>query len=608
MADFAAFRGFHRNFWLINLIELVERGAYYGMTSIYVFHFATQRGLSTAFVGATVSLLVFFAYFFPVVAAALAEKYGFRPSLLVAFTLVLLGYVGLGSTGALASLGDAALLPGILLLGLGSGLFKPIATAVIAESTSEEQRTFGFSIYYAGINIGGFLGPLLIGVFVPEALYATVFLAAAGFAALNLAIIFMTYRDRHPPQVQRTVAQALARLGDIRKDPWFALLLLSYSGIWMMYAQQLYFAPTYRSDFVTGLPDWFTVPLVATINPGVIILVGPILGKLLTRFPSLAMVIGALLLYVLGMVLTGAGTFWTVFFLGIVITSVAEVIAQPNFLSYVSKVAPKDQVAVYLGFGFLPVGLGLMVGSALGGVLYAEFAERLRTPALYWAATAAIGAVSLVGMLVVNRRISQRQKDAAPLKGVAGRALGHRAAPLVILVIVPLVLLAGAAPGVQPYFREGADRGLTPGGGLAVTTLSAVEGQVGEGQSEALTVHVADARAVNVTFTLTWTDEAPPAAGPLTAVSNAPDAFLVEVTTPDGRNFVSDEVANPPGGEGTLVLTVPNAPGIAADGDYAVRVSLASAGDNVVGPGITATQDGGNAFTLTPSFLAPPGA
>lgn len=600
-----SFKGFHRNFWLINLIELIERGAYYGMVSIYVFHFASQQGLSTAFVGMTLSLLVFFAYFFPVVAAALAEKYGFRPSLIVAFALVLLGYLGLGFTGALATLGDAALLPGILLLGLGAGLFKPIATAVIAQSTTADQRTFGFSIYYAGINIGGFLGPLLIGVLVPEALYGTVFVGAAAFAALNLVIIALTYRDVNPPQREKTVSQALARLAGIRKDPWFALLLLSYSGIWMMYAQQLYFAPTYRDDFVTGLPDWFTVPLVATINPGVIILAGPLLGKALTRYPSLAVVIGGILLYVLGMVLMGAGSLWSVFFLGIIVTSVAEVIAQPNFLSYVSKIAPKDQVAVYLGFGFLPVGLGLMVGSALGGVLYAQYAETLRTPGIYWAATAAIGAVSLAGMLIVNRRMAARQKDAVALTGPTGRALRSRAAPIAVLVLVPLVLLAGAVPGAQPFFREGSEGPGAPGAGFRAVDLDPVQGQVAEGQAEEVTIGVSEDQPRNVTFTLTWSDEAP-ATGPLPGVTNQPDTFHLEVATPDGRSLTSAEASNAAGGEGRLVFEVPNLDtGRAARGTYVVSVVLDSAGDNVVGPGLPATQDAGNAFTLASSFLVP---
>lgn len=599
-------RGFSRNFWLINVIELVERGAYYGMTSILAFHLVTQRGIPTATVGAQVAALVFFAYFFPVVAAALAEKYGFRPSMLAAFALVLAGYLGLGALDAFASLGVLAPLPGILLLGLGSGLFKPIATAVVAQSTTEEQRGFGFTIYYAGINVGGFLGPLLIGVLVPEAFYGVVFFGAAAAAVLNLAIILLTYRDEGPRR-QVGVLAALARLGGVRSDPWFVALLAAYSGLWVMYAQQLYFAGLYMSDFVTGMPDWFTVPLVQTINPAVIILAGPLLGRALSRFPSLAVVIGGIAIYVVGSVFMGAGSLWSFFLLGITLTSIGEVIAHPNFLSYVSKVAPKDQVAVYLGFGFIPVGVGLMVGSALGGVAYAQFAETARTPGIYWGLTAAVGVVSLAAMLFVNRRMAQRQTDAVALTGPARRAVDSRVAPLAVLVLIPLVLVAGAAPGAQPFFREGAEggAGLEPAAaGLANAALDAVEGTTQEGQATTVTVRLADARAQNLTFTLRWRDEAP-ATGPLPGVSNAPDTFRITVTTPDGRTVASEEAANPAGGEGALTLAVPALPGRAIDGAYEVAVELVEAGDQVVGPGLAGPADGANAWTLEGAYRTP---
>lgn len=606
MADLSALRGFHRNFWLINLIELVERGAYYGITSVLTFHLVTQRGIPTAVVGAEVALLLIFAYFFPVIAGALAEKYGFRPSMFVAFGLVFLGYLALGMSGAFAALGVLSPLPGIIMLGLGSGIFKPIATAVIADSTTTEKRGFGFTIYYAGINIGGFLGPLLIGVFVPEALYGAVFYGAAVAVLLNFVILLFFYRDVRPPQPSVSVTAALARLAEARHDRWFLLLLVAYSGLWVMYAQQLYFAGLYMSDFVTGVPSWFNVALVQTVNPGVIILVGPVLGYLVTKYPSLAVVIGGIVLYVIGMLAMGGGTIWAWFLFGITLTSIGEVIAHPNFLSYVSKVAPEGRAAMYLGYGFIPVGVGLVVGATLGGVAYAHFAETGRTPGLYWALMGAIGVLSLAGMLYVNRRMGARQTDAVALRGTAGRVVDSRVAPLAVLVLIPLLLVAGAAPGAQPYFREGADGpGPATMAGGRVVALQAIDGELNEGQSRASTVQVPSAQARNVTFTLRWTDEAT-ATGPLPGASNAPDTFRMSITTPDGRNLTSEESANPPGGEGVLAFEVPGLAGRAPDGAYRVLVELVQAGDTVVGPGLPGPADGGNAYTLEPSYIAPP--
>jgi proton-dependent oligopeptide transporter, POT family len=601
-----AFRGFHRNFWLINALELVERGAYYGMTAIFVLHFR-GLGLSESFIGLMGAVLVFFAYFFPVVAGALAEKFGFRRSMLVAFALGTAGYIALGATGGFASLGDYAMLPGILLLGVGAGLFKPIAASVIAQTTTTAQRGFGYTIYYAGINIGGFLGPLLIGLFVPVGAYAIVFVGAAAFSVLNLVVLALVYRDQHAAQSQRTVAQALARLAGVRHDRWFLLLLVCYSGLWFMYAQHLYFAPVYFTDFVTGMPAWFTPALVNTINPGVIILVGPFLGRALSKYPSLPVVIGGILVYVAGALLTGLNPAASLFLLGIALASFGEVVAQPNFLSYVSKVAPEGKLAAYMGYGFVPVGVGLVVGLATGGILYETFAIAQRTPALFWGIASAVGAASIAGMLVVNRRMASRQPDAIALQGKAQRAVDSRVAPLAVLVLVPLVLLAGAAPGAQPLLTDDPGPGpMDPGAGALRTITAQFEGTTAEGDSREVAVAVGPGRAEDLVLTLRWTDEpASPAPLPGAAATNQPDTFRLSVATADGRSATSEDVANPVGGEGVVTLRIPEAGGPAAPGTYRVRIEMVQAGDIVVGPGLPGPQDGGNAWTLEASHRAP---
>jgi dipeptide/tripeptide permease len=603
----AELRSFGKTFWLINSVEMVERGAYYGIISVLSYHLITQLRIATPTVGLAIGLLQALLYFVPLVAAALAEKYGYRKGLGAAFALALAGYLLLGMLGVFRSLaGDLALLPGILLLGFGAGTFKPIAAAAIARATTEGQRNLGFTIYYAGVNVGGFLGPLLIGILVPEAFYGAVFYGAAAFIALNLLISLTLYRDQVAPRKDRTVAQALRTLVDLKNDPMYLVLLLFYAAFWFMYAQQQFFLGQYMADYLT-MPAWFTVPLVATINPATIILVGPFIGKATQRRPSLPLIVLGTALYIVGMTLVGLFTVPMLFVVGVVVFSIGEVMVQPNFLSYSSKVAPQDRVAVYLGYSFLPVGVGLVTGSAVGATLYHQFAEVQHTPAAYWILSALAGAVCMAGLLAINRSISQKRADPSGELGPRARRVVHsRAAPVAAVLVVPLLLLAAALPGEQAFHRagQGVEVASLPAGKLAEVRLPAVQGSTDEGQQSSVPVRLAPAEVQDLTFTLRWQDE-PASAGPLptSPATNTPDRFALHVTLPNGT-MLMQEGPNAQGAEGALTVVVPRAPG----GDYQVAVELKDAGDPQVPPGVAIGQDTGNAWTLDASYLAPAAA
>ena len=71
---FSFMRGFSRSLWVVNSMELFERGAYYGTMAVLAYHLETRLGFSGIKIGVITALLFACAYFFPMVAAALAEK------------------------------------------------------------------------------------------------------------------------------------------------------------------------------------------------------------------------------------------------------------------------------------------------------------------------------------------------------------------------------------------------------------------------------------------------------------------------------------------------------------------------------------------------------
>ena len=138
----------------------------------------------------------------PILGGALADRYGYRRMLMVAFSLLASGYFAAGymSTYALVFLA-------LLVMATGAGLFKPIISGTIARTTDERTSAFGFGIYYWMINLGAFLAPLVVSVLKGFS-WQYVFTASALYTGLMLLPALFVYRD--PPR-PRDDEDALAR-------------------------------------------------------------------------------------------------------------------------------------------------------------------------------------------------------------------------------------------------------------------------------------------------------------------------------------------------------------------------------------------------------------
>ncbi|HEY0454677.1 peptide MFS transporter [Actinophytocola sp.] len=173
-------------------LEMWERFSFYGMQgilTIYLYYSASEGGLglpkssATSIVGAYGGLV----YLSTVVGAWLADRIvGSERVLFGSAVLIMLGHVSL------------ALLPGFVGIGvglgavaLGSGGLKANATSLVGGLYDEkdERRDAGFSIFYLGINLGAFLGPLLTGLAQQELGFHYGF----GLAAIGMAIGLVQY-------------------------------------------------------------------------------------------------------------------------------------------------------------------------------------------------------------------------------------------------------------------------------------------------------------------------------------------------------------------------------------------------------------------------------
>jgi POT family proton-dependent oligopeptide transporter len=173
-------------------VEMWERFSYYGMLGIlpiYLYYRVEQGGLGLAqesalgIVGAYGGLV----YLSAVIGAWVADRLlGSERTLFYSAVLIMIGHISLALLPGLTGIGI-----GLVCVAVGSGGLKSNATAIVGTLYAEgdERRDAGFTIFYMGVNLGGFVGPLLTGLAQTEVGFHLGF----GLAAIGMALGLIQY-------------------------------------------------------------------------------------------------------------------------------------------------------------------------------------------------------------------------------------------------------------------------------------------------------------------------------------------------------------------------------------------------------------------------------
>lgn len=168
-------------------LEMWERFSFYGMQAIltlYLYYAAVDGGLglpeatAASIVGAYGGLV----YLSTIVGAWLADRVaGSEHVLFASAVLIMLGHISLALLP-----GFVGLTVGLCCVAFGSGGLKANATSLVGTlyRPGDERRDAGFSLFYLGVNLGAFVGPLLTGLAQQRVGFHLGFgLAAIGMAA-----------------------------------------------------------------------------------------------------------------------------------------------------------------------------------------------------------------------------------------------------------------------------------------------------------------------------------------------------------------------------------------------------------------------------------------
>jgi POT family proton-dependent oligopeptide transporter len=409
--------GFERPFWVANISELFERLSYYAVFAVLArylhegLHFGIEQASSlTGMFGGWV-------WFLAVVGGAIADRLGFRRALSLAYLILSFSYFLLGSLGAswFAPVRNAVPLASLvafvlILPALGVALVKPSVVGTTARSSNPNVRSVGYSIYYTLVNVGSTLGPLLAGWEQDHGSAPGLFHLAALSVFLMLFIVLLFFKE--PRRAEGGEAASLSQVGKnfltVLSNPRFMLFLLIFTGYWIVFWQEFIALPLYISAYID--PKANTARILAT-DPIVVILFTMLIGFVTKRMHAFhAIVLGTLISSVGWVLLIIHPSVWMAV-ATLVVVAIGEITQQPRYYDYISRLAPPDQQGTYMGFAFLPLGIGSFIAGKFSGWLMQHYGEELHQPKMVWWWVIGVGLVTTLLLWIYDKVVRAETVD-----------------------------------------------------------------------------------------------------------------------------------------------------------------------------------------------------
>jgi POT family proton-dependent oligopeptide transporter len=402
-------RGFSPAFWVANGTELFERLAYYGTQAVLAIYLSEELHFTKEVTGWLMGIFGFVVWFLPVLGGTLADRFGFRRSLLFAYLIMTAGYFLLGSLSApwLAPVRRALPLEGLVLLvlmipALGPSVVKPCVAGTTARASTEAVRSLGYSIYYTLVNIGGTLGPVVAFLVRRTLGIHNVFRVCALSVFLMFFAVFFFFEEPVQPEEKQvaSVGEALGNLLRVLANFRFVLFLVIFSGFWIVFWQEFISVPLFIRGYVNPHAN---VDVLLSIDALTVICFQIAVSYLTRRIPALpAMTLGILI----------SSCSWLILFAhpstpalvaSLVVLALGEMTQSPRYYEYVSRLAPPGRQGLYMGYAFLPIAIGYFIAGPLGGYLVHYYGDVVRRPRQMWLVISAIGLLTAFLMWLYNR-------------------------------------------------------------------------------------------------------------------------------------------------------------------------------------------------------------
>jgi POT family proton-dependent oligopeptide transporter len=396
---------------ILFLTNMWEQFSYYGMRALLVYYMTKQLLLTQGHSSCIYGLYTACAYFTPLLGGIIADRaLGKKRAIVIGGSVMALGHFMM----ALEPLFYVALAT----IAIGNGLFLPSLPSQIGDLYERGDPRAGraYNVYYVGVNIGGFLAPLICGT-LGEVFGWHWGFGAAGVGMVLGLVIYLSGQRYLPAQVrQPPAAQPVAPREGMARDTFLLLfgLGVAVTVFRSAYEQIGNTVALWADSGVDKLAGHFAIPMTwfISINPLCVMLLTPLLlawwrkreAAGFTEIPTRRMATGALIVgasYLLLAALAwnaGQGAVrWEWFALFWVVLTFGELFILPTGLGLFARLAPPRFGATTVASWFLASFAGSL-SAGLVGTLW----TRMSHP-LFFTLLAAICAIAALGLRLMDR-------------------------------------------------------------------------------------------------------------------------------------------------------------------------------------------------------------
>ena len=370
-----------RGLTILFLTNMWELFSYYGMRTLLVYYMTKQLLFAqekASFIYGTYTAM---AYFTPILGGAIADRWlGKRRAVILGGSIMAFGHFVMSF--------ESMFYVALATIALGNGLFLPSLPSQINDlyAADDPRRGRAYNVYYVGLNLGGFLAPLVCGTL--GELYGWHYgFGAAGIGMLLGLVVYVAGKRYLPVEAPRRapVAAAAADGAQGHRKVWLLLLGVGiaatiFRGAYEQIGNTL---PLWIDSGVDRSWGAATLPMTwfQALNPLLVIAMTPLLLLAWRRraeaghetSPAIRMAIGALIVaaaYALLAVVawtTGearAGWGWLLAFF--VILTFGELYILPTGLGLFARLAPPRLGATTVASWFLAVFSGSLLAGLVG--------------------------------------------------------------------------------------------------------------------------------------------------------------------------------------------------------------------------------------------------
>ena len=134
------------------------------------------------------------------------------------------------------------------------------------------------------------------------------------------------------------------------------------SGYWIVFWQQYISLPGYIHNYVSSTAD---VEMILITDGLTVIALTLAVNYVTRKIPAFqAVILGTVITSLAWLILAFRPTVWGAV-LSLFVLAMGEIIQSPRYYEYISRLAPEGQQGTYMGFAFLPIGIGSLIGGSM---------------------------------------------------------------------------------------------------------------------------------------------------------------------------------------------------------------------------------------------------